>query len=135
MHRPLPAPILLAILAGCLAPAPRAPVMRHDPRVAEVIAMAADQVRRCYRAPRVPHEGRQIVTVLAVRYAPDGSLAALPEVAVQRGVTPDAAPYAEAMAQAASAAVIRCAPLRLPAELYEGGWKDFELTFSPKAIA
>jgi hypothetical protein len=39
------------------------------------------------------------------------------------------------MAEAASMAVIRCAPLHLPAELYRTGWGEMDLTFSPQALA
>ena len=107
-----------------------------DPQlVAAVIGRAADQVRRCYRSPRVPHEARQIVTVLLVRYGADGMLTATPQIAAQRGIGPDTLPYAAAMAQAAIAAVMRCVPLSLPTEYHGGGWDEFELTFSPRGLA
>jgi hypothetical protein len=35
------------------------------------------------------------------------------------------------MAQAAIGAVMRCAPLTLPPALYDNGWAEFDLTFSP----
>jgi hypothetical protein len=130
------APLMALLLIGCMAgPRPVAGPARIDPRFAEVVAMAADQVKRCYRTPRVPHAGRQIVTTLGVHYAPDGTLAGLPEVRAQRNVTPETQLYAAAMAEAASLAVEQCSPLRLPQEYYKGGWDDFELTFSPGAIA
>jgi hypothetical protein len=107
-----------------------------DPRaVAEVAATAASQVRRCYRQPRIRHEGRRIVTRLLVRFAPDGSLVELPSVLEQHGVTPSSRAHAAAMAEAASLAVIRCAPVRLPPELHRGGWDVLQLTFSPQARA
>ena len=124
-------PALLA--AGCAsAPQPEGPDRRA---VARVVAMAADQVKRCYRAPRVAREGRQITTVLRVRYAPDGSLTQLPAIVAQTGVTDANRAYASRMAEAASLAVIQCAPIRLPAEYYRGGWDEFDLTFSPRAVA
>jgi hypothetical protein len=79
--------------------------------------------------------GKQIVTRLRVRFAPDGSLAGVPAVVGQTGVTPVNRPYASRMAEAASLAVIRCAPLRLPADLYESGWDELDLTFSPQRLA
>ncbi len=124
-----------ALLAGCVhrqaAIAPRRP----DPEVVRVVAMAADQVRRCYRGPRVGRAASGIVTVLSVAYAPDGTLAELPSLARQRGVTSDTVVAARQLAEAAALAVVRCVPLRLPAERYRGGWDSFELTFSPKAVA
>jgi hypothetical protein len=122
----------IALAACATTPDPTGP----DPRaVARAVAMAATQIQRCYRTPRVPREGRQITIVLRVRYATDGMMLGLPELVAQRGVTPTSQPYATRMTEAATLAVIRCSPLRLPPELYQGGWDDFELTFSPRAVA
>lgn len=129
--------LLLALLASC-APArpPAPPAPRPDPRLMEAIAMAASQIRPCYRAPmRISHAARRIVTVLGVHFAPDGSLVGLPEVRAQRGVTPENQVYAPAMAEAAGLAVLHCSPLHLPPDTYAGGWDDFELTFSFSAVA
>lgn len=101
--------------------------------VDDVLSTAASQVRRCYRAPRVASAGKQIVTRLRVHLNSDGTLAALPQIVEQYGVTPDSQPYAGPMAEAATLAVIRCSPLRLPAELYGSVWRSFELNFSPAA--
>jgi hypothetical protein len=124
-------PVIL--VAGCVsAPRPAGP----DTRVlAGIVAMAADQVKRCYRAPRVAREGRQITTVLRVRYGTDGMLTGLPQVVAQTGITESNRIYAARMAEAASLAVIQCAPIRMPAEYYHGGWDEFDLTFSPRAVA
>jgi hypothetical protein len=148
-------PLLLAgAVAGCNAGAPRqlgAPYAR-DPvtgtliarpavpqidiaRVRAAIDSAAAQVKRCYRHPGVPSAGRTISTRLRVRLAPDGALTDVPQVVTQSGVTPDNQAFAGRMAQAASQAVMRCAPLRLPAELYAGGWNEMDLTFSPAVLA
>ena len=101
--------------------------------VAKVTADAAAQVKRCYRAPKIMGEGRRITTRLHVRFAPDGSVVGLPTVVAQSGITPSNQLFANEMAQAAIASVVRCSPLRLPPELYEVGWNDFVLTFSPAA--
>ncbi|WP_156679988.1 hypothetical protein [Sphingomonas profundi] len=108
---------------------------RADPEMARVIASAADQVRRCYRAPRVGRAGGSIVTTLRVNYAPDGTLAELPRLLGQRGVTEANAYVAQQLAEAATLAIIRCAPISLPPERYSNGWDSFDLTFSPKAVA
>ena len=115
--------------AGCALPAPQ----RDARAVADVLESAAAQVKRCYRAPRVRHGGRQIVTRLRVRFAIDGALIGLPVVIAQSGLTQANGSDAGEMAEAASLAVILCAPLRLPPDLYHRGWKEFELTFSPSA--
>lgn len=121
---------VVAFSTGCTtARAPRvAPAV-----VAKVTADAAAQVKRCYRTPKVLGEGKRITTRLHVRFAPDGHIVGLPTVVAQSGVTPGNQLFAEAMAQAAIASVVRCAPLRLPPELYEVGWNNFVLTFSPAA--
>jgi len=133
MDRPLLSLISLVILAGCATPSQQQ--RRPNPELVRVVAMAAAQVQRCYRMPRLPREGRQITIVLRVRYGPDGALIGLPEVKAQRGVTPENATYANRMAEAATLAVIRCSPLSLPPQYHQGGWDDFELTFSPRAVA
>lgn len=130
-------PMMLAAiaLAGCATttePEPEGPDRRL---AAEAIASAARQVQRCYRTPKIPREGRQITIVLRVRYGIDGMLIGLPEAVEQRGVSPANQLYARQMTEAAMLAVIRCTPLSLPPELHQGGWSDFELTFSPRAVA
>ncbi len=108
--------------------------MRVDPAaVRQAVQDAAAQVKRCYRSPRIASSGKQISTRLLVRYRKDGGLAALPVVLAQAGVTPDNSAYAGKMAEAAGLAVIRCAPVRLPEDLYEAAWRELELTFSPSA--
>ena len=114
---------------------PRTVGIDPDPIARQLIAQAASRIQRCYSAPRLGHAARQIETVLAVRYAPDGTLVELPELVAQRGVTDENRADAARMADAARLAVIRCAPLALPVEHYQNGWDRFELTFSPKAVA
>ena len=119
------------LLAGC---AGADGGTRIDPVVAgRVFEQAAMQVKRCYRAPRVPSAARQISTRLMLRLNADGSLAGLPTILEQTGVTAENQAYAGEMAEAASLAAIRCAPLRLPPDLYEALWSSFELKFSPRA--
>lgn len=133
LHAPARALLLALLLSGCIVgrttPGPDAQL------AARATAMAAAQVRRCYRSPRLGHDARQIVTVLGVRFAPDGTLAELPRVISQSGITPSNRPFAGRMAEAAILAVMRCAPLKLPPAAYAGGWDSFQLTFSPRMVA
>jgi len=81
--------------------------IRGDEAAARGTAMAmaaAGQVKRCYRAPRIPSVGRQIVTHLRVRYSADGMLEEAPRFLSQEGVTAENQAYALLMAQAASMA-------------------------------
>jgi hypothetical protein len=121
---------MMVVLSGCVqTPEPQ---VRVDPVVtSQVLASAAAQVRRCYRSPKISSAGRRIVTRLEVRLNADGTLASLPVTLSQTGVPPATQAEASQMAEAASLAVIHCAPLKLPAEHYILIWERFELTFSP----
>jgi hypothetical protein len=132
----IPSLLLLPLIAaGCASP-PAVSRLRVATEVETALTRAAaDQVKRCYRPPRVPAAGKRIVTRLRVRFAADGRLVETPLLVSQQGVTPENSPYAGPMAEAASMAVIRCAPLRLPGEPNKGGWGWFDLTFSPRAMA
>jgi uncharacterized lipoprotein YmbA len=118
-----------ALLAGCAGP--RTTASLEPELVQRLTADAAAQVRRCYRAPKVIGDGKRITTRLHVRYAADGSILGMPTVLSQSGVTPSNRIFADDMAQAAIASVVRCAPLRLAPELSQFGSNSFELTFSP----
>jgi len=107
---------------------------RDAATVNRLTQQAADQVRRCYRGPRVTSAAKQIVTRLRARYSADGQLAGLPQIVWQRSVTPAAEPFAHLIAEAATLAIIRCAPLRLPPEAHAGGWDEIDYTFSPVAV-
>lgn len=125
-----------AALAVSCVPAPRIAHNRPDVDpdiVAKVMSSAAAQVQHCYRVPRISHSGKQITTRVAVRLNADGTLAELPSILSQSGVTEKNRPEAERMAEAANLAIIRCAPLHLPPEHYSRVWESFELTFSPRA--
>ena len=106
--------------------------VKTDPAFEALLASAADQVRRCYRAPRVSSDARQIATSLSVRYAADGTLVQLPVVVAQTGVTPQNSAFARVMAEAAMSAVVRCAPISVPERPASETWTSFELTFSPR---
>jgi hypothetical protein len=97
-------------------------------------AQAAEQVRHCYRTPPIARAGREIATRLRVRYAPDGSLIGLPIVVSQSGVTATNQAYASPMAEAARLAVIRCAPIHVPAAFAQYPWNEFDLLFSPQTM-
>src|SRR5688500_7434181 len=120
-------------LAACAGPAE--PVEVRSPAAQRASAAVAEQVRRCYRNPRVPSAGRGIVTRLFVRYTPDGMLVGLPLLVSQQGVTAESRPYAARMIEAARLAVIRCSPIRLPSDTRKRRESGFVLTFSPRRQA
>ena len=122
-------PLFLAATAGGCTPLPS--ISGENARMDAALVQVAEQVRRCYRPPRAGSLGREIVTRVRVRLTADGQLANLPFVVFQGGVTPANRPYADQMAQAAIAAVLRCTPMRQPESAVRYGWSEFELTFSP----
>lgn len=73
----------------------------------------------------------QITTELQLRFNPDGSIAGTPQLVEQTGVTAANKAYARQMEEVSRRAVLRCAPLRLPSELYAGGWENFTMNFIP----
>jgi hypothetical protein len=121
--------LMMALPSGCASTA------LGPERVSQVLAEAADQVKRCYRQPRMRSAGREISTRIRVRLARDGTLAGPPQLLWQSGVSADNRDYADRMAEAARLAVIRCAPLRLPPDAYADAWSEFDLTFSPSMRA
>jgi hypothetical protein len=129
-------PLLLALpvlLTACAGPSAR--VGAQSAAALAASAAVAEQIRRCYRNPRVPSAGRNIVTRLFARYTAGGDLVGLPLLVSQQGLDPQSRPYASRMAEAAKLAVLRCNPVRLPQESGKGLGSDFLLTFSPNRVA
>jgi hypothetical protein len=90
------------------------------------------QVQPCYELGGLGGTpAMQIVTVLRLRYNPDGTVAGTPQIVEQTGTGPGNQAYARQIAEVARRAVLRCSPVRLPAELYEGGWDDLNFRFTP----
>lgn len=90
------------------------------------------QVQPCYELAGLSGTpAMQIVTTLRLRYNKDGSVAGNPQVVEQTGISPANRAYAQQIADVARRAVLRCAPVHLPAELYEGGWDDLNFRFTP----
>lgn len=111
---------------------PRAAVSSRN--MAGLVQAIREQVKPCYVIPTGGEGSDSIQTVLRLRFREDGGIATPPTVAEQSGITPSNRGYAKQMADAARRAVLRCAPLKLPAELYEGGWEDIEFVFNPRAM-
>jgi len=95
-------------------------------------AAVARQVKPCYELGSLGGTtAMSIVTVMHLRYNRDGTVAGTPEVVQQTGVDGGNRQYASQVADVAKRAVLRCSPIRLPAEIYEGGWEDFDMRFIP----
>ncbi|ARS28635.1 hypothetical protein [Sphingomonas sp. KC8] len=98
-------------------------------------AALARQFKPCYELGSLEGTAAMsIVTVLRLRYKPDGTVSVAPEVVEQTGINDGNRSYARQMSDVARRAVLRCTPVKLPAELYEGGWNDFQLRFIPSQM-
>ena len=90
------------------------------------------QVKPCYNLGALGGTpATQITTVLDLRFNRDGSVAGNPQVVEQNGVGEGNAGYRQQMVDVSRRAVLQCAPLKLPDELYEGGWEHLQLNFIP----
>jgi outer membrane biosynthesis protein TonB len=92
------------------------------------------QVAPCWNPPLGGEDTGAMTVVLGIRLARDGSVLAPPEILSQTGVTATNRGYARSFAESARRAVLRCAPLKLPPEMYDA-WKEFELNFDPSELA
>jgi hypothetical protein len=102
------------------------------PAVQGLAAAIKRQVQPCYDLGSLSGTpAMQIVTVLQLRFNPDGSVAGTPQVVEQPGVNAGNSRYAAQMVDVSRRAVLKCSPLKLPAELYEGGWENITMGFIP----
>jgi hypothetical protein len=97
-------------------------------------AAIAAQVKPCYVTPTGGTDTASIVSILRLRFNPDGSVDGRPAVTDHQGVTGTNQGYVRQMDDAAIRAILRCSPLKLPPELYEGGWEDIEFGFYPQSM-
>lgn len=88
--------------------------------------MIEEQVRPCWSPPLNASDINDMVVVIKIAMNRDGSLSTQPRV-----INSDANSSFRAIADAAVRAIVRCAPLKLPAEWYDGeyGWSDITYRF------
>src|SRR3546814_17883342 len=100
------------------------------PSGASFVAGVAEQVKRCYRSPRVSRAARRITTRMLVRYTSDGMLTGQPVVLSQVGGTHEGSPFADVLAEGDIHARHRVTPSRLPPEDSPRDWDDLGRTIS-----
>ena len=118
----------LLLLLQATSPEASAPgVAKADLR--DLQRQAEAQVKQCWHVPKTR---TNIATTLRVYYNRDGSLAAEPQV-LKQSIAPEYyVVVVREIAQRAKKAISLCAPIRLPENLYSGGWEDIELTLHTK---
>ena len=105
-----------------------------DPRAAATLAQAIRaQVAPCWNPPVGGRDVRRMTVVVTVQYSRDGRVIGLPVAGTPTGSTAANADYARAFAETARRAVLRCQPLKLPAELYDL-WGNVEINFDPEEM-
>ena len=95
--------------------------------------MIRSQITPCWNPPSVDDRAGQLSVVMRIRLEKSGALSGAPVVVAVKGQTETNAAYAKSLAGSVRRAVISCAPLRLPSELYDA-WADVELVFDPRDI-
>lgn len=91
------------------------------------------QIAPCWNPPIGGADVADMTAVLRIRLNRDGTVAAPPEFVSQTGATAGNQAYARAFVETARRAVLRCAPLQLPADLF-AHWREFELNFDPRLM-
>jgi len=101
-------------------------------------AAIARQIRPCYNlGPLAGTAAMDIVVKVRLRPSRDGVVTrANFDIVGFTGVNASNSAYQGRVAEVARNAVLnpRCSPLKLPEELYEGGWEDIVLNFIPRQL-
>ena len=108
-----------------------------DPRATATLQAAIRaQIAPCWNPPIGGADVKKMTVVLRWKIGRDGSVQSAINVVSQTSVTTGNAGYARAFAETARRAVLRCQPLKLPAELYDGagGWNEAEISFDPSGM-
>mgnify|MGYP002654490280 CR=1 FL=1 len=105
-----------------------------DARAAATVAQAIRaQVAPCWNPPVGGRDVRRMTVLVRVNYSRDGRVIGMPEAGTPTGATAGNADYARAFADTARRAVLRCQPLKLPADLY-AVWQSVEINFDPEEM-
>ena len=96
--------------------------------------MIRSQITPCWNPPQAEDNSGHVTIVMRIRLGRDGGVLGTPALSRIGGQTAANGAYANALAGSVRRAILRCAPLRLPPELYDA-WADVELNFDPRDIS
>lgn len=96
--------------------------------------MIRSQITPCWNPPQADDNSGHVTIVMRIRLGRDGGVIGTPALSRIGGQTAANGAYANALAGSVRRAILRCAPLRLPPELYDA-WADVELNFDPRDIS
>lgn len=91
------------------------------------------QIAPCWNPPIGGADVAGMTAILKIRLNRDGTVSVPPEFISQTGATAGNQAYARAFVEMARRAILRCAPLDLPDDLY-AYWREFELNFDPRLM-
>jgi outer membrane biosynthesis protein TonB len=107
---------------------------RLDARATATLEQAIRvQIIPCWNPPIGGADAKKMTVVLHIELAKTGAVIGRPAKVSQTGITAANGDYARAFEETARRAVLRCAPFRLPGDMYEA-WKAFELNFDPSEL-
>ncbi len=105
-----------------------------SPRAMATLEQAIrSQIAPCWNPPIGGADVQAMTAILRIRLNRDGTVAVAPEFVSQTGATPGNQAYARAFVETARRAVLRCAPLTLPDDMFSY-WREFELNFDPRLM-
>ncbi len=121
-------PLDISSLAKTINAATPKTALAPSPQLLASLGQAIQaQVKPCWNPPIAGPGTAKTTVLLHAEFNPDGSAAARPVVVGHTG------PVSRAFDDSAVRAVLRCAPLKLPAQLYPQ-WKSFEINFDPETM-
>lgn len=101
---------------------------------ANLVDMIRSQITPCWNPPVADDKSGHVTVLMRIRLDRVGGVMGVPAVSRMTGRTAANEAYANALSSSVRRAVLRCAPLKLPPELYDA-WADVELNFDPKDVS
>lgn len=101
---------------------------------ANLADMIRSQITPCWNPPLAEENSGHVTVVMRISLDRRGAVTGTPRVARLTGRTAANAAYANALSGSVRRAVLRCSPLKLPAELYDA-WSNVELNFDPRDVS
>ncbi len=99
----------------------------------DLISMIRRQITPCWNPPSMTENSGVVTVTLRIQLEPTGQVSSAPSVSAVTGAAANNQAYVTAMIGSVRRAVLRCAPLKLPSDLYDA-WSDVELNFDPRDL-
>lgn len=100
----------------------------------DLAQMIRSQITPCWNPPVADESSGHVTILMRIKLGRAGNIQGTPAVSRVSGQTTGNHAYVNALSNSVRRAVLRCAPLNLPDELYEA-WADVELNFDPRDVS